>query len=222
MYKSEARSTKYETISNAQNTNVQNGVLDLENLNLGFVSGFGFRISSFSKVVLVFALIFLTTTSAFCMGYHFLSKAEDSKVQVVDADTGKPIEGAYVAVKWTKERFTLALAGAVHKVVAVKERRTDKDGFFKPYDRIEKGSKFTLVVYKSSYKAYVQRGKPEKEKIPVLIKLKKLTDPQERFNNVFDLPIVSKPNGEQTGLEKEAHKERRFLYEKYKIYSPTE
>ncbi|MDO9465078.1 MAG: hypothetical protein Q7J67_07270 [bacterium] len=128
-------------------------------------------------VCVVLALIFLTTTSAFCMGYHFLSKAEDRKIQVVDADTGEPIEGAYVAVKWTKERITLALAGAVHKVVAVKERRTDKDGFFKPYDRFERGSEFALVVYKPSHKAYIQRGKPGKDKIPVLIKLKKLTDP---------------------------------------------
>ncbi len=48
-YKFEARSTKYETISNDQNTNVQNSVLNFENLNLEFVSGFGFRISNFFK-----------------------------------------------------------------------------------------------------------------------------------------------------------------------------
>ncbi|MDO9464116.1 MAG: hypothetical protein Q7J67_02320 [bacterium] len=46
-YKFEARSTKSETISNDQNTNAQNNVLNLENLNLEFVSSFEFRISDF-------------------------------------------------------------------------------------------------------------------------------------------------------------------------------
>ncbi len=50
-YKFEARSTKYETISNDKNTNAQNNVLDFENLDLGFVSSFGFRISDFSNGV---------------------------------------------------------------------------------------------------------------------------------------------------------------------------
>ena len=50
-YKFEARSTKYETISNDQNINVQNNVLNFENLNLEFVSSLGFRISDFPNEV---------------------------------------------------------------------------------------------------------------------------------------------------------------------------
>ena len=49
--KFEALSTKSETISNDQNINVQNTVLNFKNLNLEFVSSFDIWISDFKNSV---------------------------------------------------------------------------------------------------------------------------------------------------------------------------
>ena len=158
---------------------------------------------------LLLALIFLTTTSAFCMGYHFLSKAEDNKIQVVDADTGKPIEGANVAIEWIKKRATFGSLSS--KTIAVKERRTDKDGFFKPYDRIEKGQEFTLVVYKFSYKVYIQRGKPKKDKVTGIIRLKLLKGIKEREENILATCTALPSTNEALVIEKALYAEEDLL-----------
>ncbi|MDO9465080.1 MAG: hypothetical protein Q7J67_07280 [bacterium] len=49
--------------------------------------------------LLTIALIFLTTTSAFCFGFGTKWMKKYETMQVVDADTGEPIEGAWVVLK---------------------------------------------------------------------------------------------------------------------------
>jgi hypothetical protein len=51
------------------------------------------------------------------------------KGQVVDAETGKPVEGAVVAVKWYKYKFGPPLASGYEKIETA-EDLSDGNGFF--------------------------------------------------------------------------------------------
>ena len=70
------------------------------------------------------------------------------KGQVVDAETGKPIEGAAVAVRWLKYEFGPPFSSG-YKNIETAEDLTDPAGFF----RIPKyaGRKHYLGVYKKGY-----------------------------------------------------------------------
>jgi len=70
------------------------------------------------------------------------------KGQVVDAETGKPIEGAAVGIKWYEYKFGAPYASGYHKIESA-EDLSDADGFFQL-------PKYTLKnhymgVYKTGY-----------------------------------------------------------------------
>jgi len=71
---------------------------------------------------------------------------------VVDAENGKPIEGAVVLVEWTRKTGI----GDKHTVsVKVVEKVTDKEGNFKVYGSIDPFvDPPTIVIYKKDYVAW--------------------------------------------------------------------
>ncbi|MFH2045288.1 MAG: carboxypeptidase-like regulatory domain-containing protein [Pseudomonadota bacterium] len=103
----------------------------------------------FKSLILIF--IFLTfSTSAF--GRSMI------KGQVVDAETGKPIENAAVYICWTKPASgPPGLAGT--SIVEVAETLTDAEGFFKipKYFTLFFGKEYELTVYKIGYVCWNSR-----------------------------------------------------------------
>jgi len=150
--------------------------------------------------------------------------------KVIDAETKEPIEGVVVLIEWVKLH---AFAGSTF--IDAQETLTDKNGefyipgiwVFNPWKSLT--SEALMTIYKSGYQSpntgawkkwkvfrpkleyvlKVEDGKP-------VIMLKKLTDPEERGNNIPGEPSV--PDGKYHQLKKkwkllrlEKNKELRAL-----------
>lgn len=88
---------------------------------------------------------------------------------VVDAKTGKPVEGAVVVMEWT---MTKGLGNTYHETYQVYERVTDKDGKFSvPGVLNPLVDAPTMAVYKRGYvcwsNGYTFDGKMEKDEKPI-------------------------------------------------------
>jgi len=96
----------------------------------------------------------LLKTSLFLIGVTFIVSVSGCgikgtiKGQVVDAETGKPIESAAVAVRWLKYEFGPPFSSG-YKNIETAEDLTDMEGYF----RLPKytGRKHYMGVYKKGY-----------------------------------------------------------------------
>ena len=144
-------------------------------------------IAGFSILNLSAALLCIAS----CSGCATVLNADATDSQVVDADTGQPIEGAVVVAYWEMHRGSLAGDGLPCGAANVEEAVTDKDGQFhlpgwgpvrsscdgmRSFDPI-------MFVFKSGY-SYVRTGNraddptaiissTQSNHIPKPIKLKK-------------------------------------------------
>jgi len=86
---------------------------------------------------------------------------------VVDAETGKPVEGAIVLVQWVKEKGLPGLA--YHEVEKILEVETDEQGGFNVAENVGISDPPTVVIYKKGYVAwrndYIFPGWEKREKI---------------------------------------------------------
>ncbi|MBU0477700.1 hypothetical protein KKC91_03940 [bacterium] len=148
--------------------------------------------------LLTIALIFLTTTSAFCFGFGTKWMEKYETMKVVDADTGETIEGVWVVVKWERMELTSYInpGGASHKTTKIIELETDKKGEFCPFkSKWKYGSKVWIYAWKKGCKFGVasppyrehdnERGK-WKEEVSPIIKLKKLPEGYEGTEEYLD------------------------------------
>lgn len=112
-----------------------------------------------SRSVMATALLVLAASCSGCalFGATLRSDAVDS--QVVDADTGQPIEGAVVVAYWEMHRGSFAGGGLPCGAANVEEAVTDQDGKFRipgwgpihsSCDGMRSGAPF-LYVFKSGY-----------------------------------------------------------------------
>jgi len=115
----------------------------------------------FNKLKLVFMLLFISPLIASC-GMHY-----NIKGKVVDAQTGEPVEGAVVAIKWI--RYKLAPPGlpTPKERYGTTERLTDTQGGF-TIPKYTFGTHF-MGIYKKGYVCWSsntlfnQQGKTEDE-----------------------------------------------------------
>ncbi len=172
------------------------------------------------KIILVFALIFLTTTSAFCFGFGWTWMGKYEPMKVVDADTGKPIEGAWVAVRWHKIPFWeyLNVGGPNSVTTKIISLETDEKGEFHPFESKWKyGSEVWIYAWEKGYKLGVasppyrehddERGK-WKEEVSPIIKLKKLPEGYEGTGEYVSMMNTTESFFEGTKWIKFVTKER--------------
>jgi len=82
------------------------------------------------RIIVIMAILLAISTFNNRSIYWFLYWDGPYHGQVVDADTGEPIEGAAVAGIWELEYFILFIYSNTHFANA-KETETDEDGKFK-------------------------------------------------------------------------------------------
>ena len=81
------------------------------------------------KIIVIFILTFLVSSVTSCYGFAAIRKDGPYEGRVIDADTGKPIEGVVVLGVWYKEYP--GPGGAISKYYNAMETVTDKNGEFK-------------------------------------------------------------------------------------------
>ncbi|MDO9465205.1 MAG: hypothetical protein Q7J67_07915 [bacterium] len=104
--------------------------------------------------LLAFALIFIFTTSAFSFGFGTKWMKNYETMQVVDANTGEPIEGAWVVIKWEKIPFCerLNVGGPNSRTTEIIEFETDKSGEFHPFEKKKRYGKYLWInAWKRGY-----------------------------------------------------------------------
>ncbi len=145
------------------------------------------RHSTFCLLLICFAVIM----SASGCGIRYMVKG-----QVVDAETGKPIEGATVGIHWYTYRFSPPLASG-YKKIETAEDLSDANGFFQLPKHT--GRYHDMGVYKSGYicwdseiifhplgKTWEERGEKRKGhevKNGMVIKLEPFKEEYPRFNH---------------------------------------
>jgi hypothetical protein len=112
------------------------------------------------RIIVIMAILLAISTFSNRSIYWFLYWDGPYHGQVVDADTGEPIEGAAVAGIWELEGFILFITSFYHFANA-KETVTDADGKFKlpltfaftfwPFSVIDR---MKLVVFKPGYDSH--------------------------------------------------------------------
>lgn len=104
--------------------------------------------SILNNALLMFCtFLFLSTTAC---GFHY-----NVKGQVVDAITGKPIEGASIAVHWLGQKIgPVPLASGAYTIEKAKDI-SDKDGFFKVPRYFFKS--LYMAIYKKGYVCWDNR-----------------------------------------------------------------
>jgi len=128
---------------------------------------------------------------------------------VVDASTGKPIEGASVAIKWSGTHFVEAFIPYASGSYTIEEAKatTDKNGYFKVPKYFLK--EFYLGVYKKGYVCwssnyiFPKSGKGKKRYLftvhnGMTVKLEPFTKEYPRFDHASFVEAVS---GNSGGLE---------------------
>ena len=163
--------------------------------------------------------------------YIFLRFPSSYEGKVVDADTGKPVEGVIVLLHWSYASLTHSHE---EKYLDAKETITDKNGFFKTKRRKINLNPLAntfwpnIMIFKSGYKAvktaWVLDVFKEEHKILnspykkildfegdlVVFKLKKLSTREERRKNSPDVSS-SIPYEKRKIYMKEVNKERSYL-----------
>lgn len=104
-------------------------------------------------IILLFGVNFPSVTEALILGPY--------TGQVIDSQTGEPVEGASALFYWVK--VVPYLMGTDHEVIAVRLVYTDKDGkysiplFFENLGLTSFFESIRLVVYEPGYQAYIIR-----------------------------------------------------------------
>ncbi len=151
--------------------------------------------------------------------------------KVVDVETGAPIEGAVVFVKFNTEGG-LSPGGAVSRFVDAVEALTDANGEFEiPAQKVNAFRMFhnwdpyeSVIIFKPGYGAYprhhgIERDLPEddhflpKDKY-VTIKLPKLNTMEERKENLGNIPYINAPPEKYKLLKKLERYETDLVYKK--------
>jgi len=149
--------------------------------------------------------------------------------QVVDDETGKPIEGAAVAIKWYKYKFGPPYASG-YKKIETAEDFSDADGFFEL-------PKFTfkqhfMGVYKTGYvcwntekifhpdrlfyKTRFEKRKDHKLKNGMVVKLAPFKDTYPRDKHArFTVDTSIRCSASTIGIFGESIKSERELYRKF-------
>ena len=127
------------------------------------------------RIIVIMAILLAISTFNNRSIYWFLYWDGPYHGQVVDADTGEPIEGAAVAGIWELEGFVLFITSLTHFANA-KETVTDTDGKFRlpltfaftfwPFSVLDR---INLLVFKPGYDSYPpvirrQMKRPERKK----------------------------------------------------------
>ena len=112
------------------------------------------------RIIVIMAILLAISTFSNRSIYWFLYWDGPYHGQVVDADTGEPIEGAAVAGIWEFEGFVLFITSFTHFANA-KETVTDADGKFKlpltfaltfwPFSALDR---INLLVFKPGYDSH--------------------------------------------------------------------
>ena len=142
------------------------------------------------------------------------------KGRVVEANTGKPIEGVSIAIRWTGHHFSAFYSSGSYEIE--KARTTsDKEGYFKIPKYFLKSS--YMGVYKKGYVCWnnediflkdglVIKRKGFRVKNGMTIQLEPMTSRYPRFEHASFIEAVSGSTG---GLEG-AGGEIEYYYKKYK------
>ena len=108
----------------------------------------------------LFAVVAMAVAFAGCGSPYY--STDSIEAWVVDADTGKPIEGAVVTANWQLVSFGLDSGGRKLRQLAVTETRTDKNGrFFVPgiirpnitFDELGEEDP-QILIFKSGYQYF--------------------------------------------------------------------
>lgn len=102
------------------------------------------------SILLIFSIILSISITA--CGFHY-----NVKGRVVDEITGKPIEGASIAIHWTGKKIDAVFAPYADGTYTVKIAKdiSDEDGYFRiPYYPLKN---FDMGVYKKGYVCWDSR-----------------------------------------------------------------
>jgi hypothetical protein len=106
--------------------------------------------SSFKSGLLMFSIVLSISITA--CGFHY-----NIKGRVVDENTGKPIEGASIAIHWTGKKIDAVLAPYADGTYTVEIAKdiSDEDGYFQiPYHALKS---FDMGVYRKGYVCWDSR-----------------------------------------------------------------
>ncbi|MGB2806773.1 MAG: carboxypeptidase-like regulatory domain-containing protein [Sedimentisphaerales bacterium] len=113
------------------------------------------------KINILIIIVILTVGIAGYLSYtwYWATHTGSRSGRIIDAVTGKPIEGVVVNYTWKFSAFMMIVYGGSH---AVYETTTDKDGYYLiPNQRVKKRVSFfdglvpeTVIIYKNNYAVY--------------------------------------------------------------------
>jgi len=131
------------------------------------------------------------------------------KGQVVDAETGEPIEGAAVFIEWTKPSAAPPGVTAIGVMVEKAENLTDEKGLFDVprYASLYRGKKFTMAVYKKGYVCWssetifptYEKRKGFKLTNHMIIQLERFKDDYSRLDHA-NFAVISSADRDDPGL----------------------
>ncbi len=167
-----------------------------------------------SKIILSAALFFILSTFSCGMKHNI-------KGRVVDAETGKPIEGAAVSLHWYHYRLSHRLIGLTsgYENIALYETLSDSDGFFETTKHFK--GEYDLNIYKKGYVCWSDdyifnpdgrdiRREAFELKSDLTIKLEPFKNHYDRYEHAkFVMDIDSTENGP---VFKKAIKHETLLY----------